>query len=570
MVEEYVAPQDEVVEAADVSKEEVTLATEVFQAIVKTSKGFRMYLPNNPLLARFIDELKGKFGKFLAAHGEYKLDIDQFELRYKGKVIYENRDPKESMAFKMHADGIRFLIFSEGIEEYELCEFLEIVGKDRPNDVDDDIVTLLWEKNLPHLTYLLAEDFLEFDSVGGGPVAPTSQQDKISGIYRSIAEAAPPPSPMLIPQKILTLTDEETEWLRKNREEEETRKPLDEVIQIITSILVGEKDPAMFGEFVEIMAKLTESLASAGEIKYTLSLVKFLGNLATNEHIPQSGRELISGAMGTVFSERTVKALATTIDTTELVEPEELLELLRFFGRPLLGRTCELLCIVEKMKMRKAIIQALIEVGHDSPEVFYPFLSDQRWYVVRNMVFILNRIGSAAALDQVGRLISHRELQVRREVLTYLERIPDPKAKTYILKFLRDDVSSIRIRALQVLAASRSVFALKPIAALATSEQFAERDMAEKKAVFEAIGELGADQVIPMFRDMLMKKFWFNKAREKESVACAVAGLLKIRSAAAVKLLQEASAVKSDEVRDFIVHAIDSMTAESAKSVTGP
>lgn len=571
MSEEHVAVTDEAAATPEVSKEELLLATEVLQAIVKTSKGFRMYLPNNPLLARFIEELKSKFGKHLAAHGEFRIDIDQFELRYKGKVVYENRDPKESMAFKMHADGIRFLIFSEGVEEYELCEFLEIVGKDRPSDVDDDIVTLLWEKNLPHLTYILAEDFLEFDSAGGGAVVVGSQQDKISGIYRSLAESsAPPPAPMLIPQKILTLTEEETEWLRKNREEEEKRKPLDEVIQIITSILIGEKDPKMFGEFVEIMAKLTENLASAGEIKYTLSLVKFLGNLANNEHIPPSGRELIFGALGTVFSERTIKSLAQTLNTTELVEPEELLELLHFFGKPLLGRICELLVIVEKMKMRKVIIQALIEVGHDSPQVFFPYLSDQRWFVARNMVFVLTQIGSAAALDQVVRLISHKEPQVRREVLNYLERVPDAKAKTYILKFLRDDSSAIRIRALQVLGSSKCVFALKPIVALAASEQFAEREMVEKKAVFETMGELGADQMLPMFRDMLMKKFWFNKAREKESVIFAVAGLLRVRSEAAVKLLEEANAVKSDEMREVITQAIETMSAENVKSAAGP
>jgi HEAT repeat protein len=570
MSEEFAVGRSESAEAPDLGKEEVTLATEVMQAIVKTSKGFRMYLPNNPLLVRFIEELKGKLGRHLSLYGDYKIDIDQFELRYKGKTVYENRDPKESMAFKMYSDGIRFLILSDGVEEYELCAFLEIVGKDRPGDVDDDIVTLLWEKNLPHLTYILAEDFLEFDSAGGGVVFQ-SQQDKIAGIYKSISSAnIPPPSPMLIPQKILTLTDEEADWLKRAREAEEKRKPLEEVIQIITSILVGEKDPALFGEFLEIMAKLTENLANAGEIKYTFSLVRFLGNLAKNENISPDNRGMIAAAMGLIFSERVMKAVAATLDATEQIAPEELQEFLHFLGRPAVGRICEFLGLVEKMKMRKVIIQVLIDIGHDAPEVFFPFLADQRWYVARNMVFILTRIGSSAALDRVVGLISHREPRVRREVLGYLERIPDAKAKTYLLKFLRDDLSAIRIRALQVLGASKSVFALKPIAALAASEQFSERELAERKAVFEAIGELGADQMLPMFRELLMKKYWFNKAKEKESVICAVAGLTRVRSGAAVKLLEEASAVKGDEMREIIIQAIETMTAETAKGVAGP
>ncbi len=570
MSEEIAAGQS-VVESPESSKEEVTLATEVMQTIVKTSKGFRMYLPNNPLLVRFIEELKGKLGRHLSLYGDYKLDIDQFELRYRGKTVYENRDPKESMAFKMHSDGIRFIILSEGVEEYELCEFLEIVGKDRPNDLDDDIVTLLWEKNLPHLTYILAEDFLEFDSAGGGPHLLESQQDKIAGIYRSISSAnVPPPSPMLIPQKILTLTDQEAEWLRKARDAEEKKKPLEEVIQIITSILIGEKDPAMFGEFLEIMARLTENIANAGEIKYTFSLVRFLGNLAKNENISPANRGMIAAAMGTILSERALKALATTLDASETVSPEELLEFLHFFGKPSIGRICELLGLVEKMKVRKVVIQALLEIGYDTPEVFLPYLADQRWYLVRNVLFILTRIGSSSALDRVVGLISHREPRIRREVLNYLERIPDAKAKTYLLKFLRDESSAIRIRALQVLGSSKSAFALKPIAALAASEQFAEKELAERRAVFEAMGELGADQMLPLFREMLMKRYWFNKVKEKESVLCAVAGLARVRSSAAISLLEEASAIKGDEVREIIAHALETMTSESAKGVTAP
>ena len=559
MPEMPLAGLDDAVQVVEVSKEEINLATEIMQSFVKTSKGFRMYLPNNPLLIRFIEDLKSKLGKHLSLYGDYRLDIDQFELFYKGKSVYQNRDPKESMAFKMYSDGIRFLILSEGIEEYEVCEFLEIVGKDRPGDVDDDIVTLLWEKNLPHVTHILAEDFLEFDAAASGMHSPTSQQEKIRGIYQSMSTTNVAPTPFLIPQKILTLTEEEADWLKKAREAEEIRKPLDEVIQILTSILIGEKDPEMFGDFFGIMVKLTQDLAHAGEIRYAFSLLKFLGKLGYSDKIPPVSGTVIADGIAAIFSERTLQELVRMLDTSEVFTPEELLEILHIFGKPSLGRMCQMLGLVEKMKVRKVILQALIEIGKDTPEAFYPFLSDPKWYVVRNMVFILTRIGTGAALDQVVGAISHKEIAVRREVLTYLEKMPDPKAKTYLLKFLRDDSSAIRIKALQILASSRCSFALKPIIAISASDQFAEKEMVEKKAVYEAMGELGSDQMIPLFREMLMKKFWFNKAREKESVLCAVAGLMKIRSVAAVSLLQEAHGAKSDEIKDLVSQALEAM-----------
>jgi HEAT repeat protein len=174
-------------------------------------------------------------------------------------------------------------------------------------------------------------------------------------------------------------------------------------------------------------------------------------------------------------------------------------------------------------------------------------------------------LAAAAPLDEVARLISHKEPRVRKEVLAYLERLPDPKAKTYLLKFLRDDSSALRIRALQVLGKSKLPHALKPIAALAAAEDFDERDMAERKAVFEALGEVGGAQLIPTFRNMLLKKFWFNKTKEKESVICAVSGLVRVRDAEAVRVLEEAKSGKSDELKGIIAQAITALAAEREK-----
>ena len=557
--------QNEAVDAPELSREELVLATDVLLSIVKTSKGFRMYLPNNPLLARFIVELREKLGKYLSEYGDLRLEIDQFELRCKGKAVYENTDPKESMAFRMYSDGIRFLIISEGVEEHELCTFLDIIGKDSQGDLDDDIVTLLWEKDLPHLSYILTEDFIDYDPETAGSAAPHAQQEQIRKIYQTIPAETPPALPMLVPQQIITLCDEEAEWLRNTRDGEGTKKPLHEVVQILMAILAGETDQEMFHDFIQIMAKLSEDLVNADEMRYSLNLMVFMSNLSKNTAIPPSHRQMALSALSGIVSTKTIRILASGVDTTDLMTPEELLGFLRVMGKPFLGKFCDLLGYLEKMKMRKAVIQALIELGSDTPEVFYPYLNDQRWFVVRNMLFILGRIPGAQVFDQIATQISHREPAVRKEVFACMERSSDARAKSYILKFLRDESAAIRIRALQTLAKNGSTFALKPIMAIVASEQFAERDAPEKKATYEALGTLGGEQLLPHFREMLTKKYWFNKSKEKDSIICAVAGLSRIRSEEAVKLLEEARFSKKDEFGDIIEDALETLTAQTRK-----
>ena len=553
----------------DIPKEELFSAAEVMLAMVKTSKGFKMYMPNNPLLARFVEELTGKMGNHLAAYGDFRLDIDQFELRYRGKVVYENRDPKESMAFKMYSDGIQTLVFNEGAEEREICEVLDIIGKDRPGDADDDIVTLLWEKDLPNVRYILAEDSMDYETAG---VATTlsPQKEKIRGLFQSVSATDQPPPLLTVPQHILSLTEEETDWLKKAREADERTNPLEEVAYILSAILVAEKDLELFGDFADIMIRLTGNLIHSGEIKYALSLIRFLRGLATNEQISPASCDRLANAVSGTFSGEMVKVLETYLDATDKISPDELKELLTFFGKHSISAMCGLLGQVQKMTMRKVILEKLVEYGKESPQALFPFLTDNRWYLVRNIVFILTKIGDPATLEPVSRLISHKEPRIRKEVLSFLETIPDPKAKTYMTKFLNDENSAIRIRAMQSLAAVRYAPALKMIFAMTSAKDFEERDSAEKKAVYETLGELGSDQVVPLFREMLMKKFWFNKAKEKESVYYAIAGLRKVRTDAALQLLKEAGDSKGDEAKVMITQAIKAIAAELAKGGTAP
>jgi len=247
----------------------------------------------------------------------------------------------------------------------------------------------------------------------------------------------------------------------------------------------------------------------------------------------------VAEALSGVLCEEVLQALEEIANYSDDLSRDELRELLLLVGLRSLGQMCELLGRLEKLKMRKVVIEVLIELGGQHPEVFTPYLADPRWYLVRNVVLVLSLIGTPVALQMIIGLISHREMRIRKEVLNFLAQSPDPKARPYLLKFLRDDSSALRIRALRVIAQQRLTFALKPLLALAASEEFKQRGLEERIALFETLGELGSVQVIPVFREMLTKKGWFKRAVPRDTAQCVVAGLLKIRHPSARALLDE-------------------------------
>ncbi len=261
-------------------------------------------------------------------------------------------------------------------------------------------------------------------------------------------------------------------------------------------------------------------------------------------------------ALNSFWTAEPLKGLCSIIDTGSLVTLDELKNLALMIGRTSPAALCELLGSVENMKMRKALLATTTDFARERPQLLLPYLNDARWYLVRNVVLILGHLNNTDMLDKIVMLITHRELRVRREVLKYLIAVTDPKAKPYILKFLRDEAPAIRIMAMQLMGRARLQFALKPITAFVDTIEFEQMNISEKKAVYEAIGELGGEKMLPLFKGILTKKYLFNKAKEKDAVICAVAGLQKIPREDTLKILEEALRTKSLEFRDIISNAI--------------
>jgi len=545
-------------ETAEVSEEEVASVTDVLFSVVKTSKSNKMYLPNNPLRQRFLEELKVKLVNHLEEYGEIKLDVDQFELKYKGKGVYGNRESNEGLATRMYFDGIKALIFTEGIEEKEITELLEIIGTKPALDADEDIVTLLWIKELPHITCILAEDYLEFDAGGIGSFHTVPQQEKIKSLYRSVAPAPESvPTPALLPQQIIFLTEDDITGLKKAKEVEETNSALAEVIQVLFAIQSVEKDVTVFGDFVEITVKLIGNLIHSGDINDALALVTMLKELPKSENFsPDHEKKFAKELEGTISAD-IIKNLEGIIDTTDKIKEKDLRDILLLFGKSNIKPICELLGTVQKFEMRKVLIDTLVELGKDSPEVFYPYLTAEKWQLVRDLIIVLRRISAPASLEPVGKLMSHKEPKVRKEVLLSLEVFSDlDAAKGYLLNFLQDEIGALRIHALRILSCSGDKGALEPIIAIVSSKKFDEKDIAEKKSFFEALGALGADEVVPLFKEVLLRKYWFDKEKEKDSVTLAVSGLRKVRTDAALKVLKEVSSKKSNEMKAIIDRAV--------------
>jgi len=159
-------------------EEKVKSTKALIQTFLQTLKAFRLYEADHPILSKFLERLRKDFDQYFAAFDSFSLQIGEHRLHYRGNIVYESQDVKESLAFLFFKDGIRELQFSRGLEFEEIINFLNIVRKsDFLNRMEDDLVTLLWEKDFSHISFTTVDEFLE----GGANFVPATEEDLIKG-----------------------------------------------------------------------------------------------------------------------------------------------------------------------------------------------------------------------------------------------------------------------------------------------------------------------------------------------------------------------------------------------------
>src|SRR4030042_4091598 len=174
----------------DKSVEEKVKSTKgLIQTFLQTLKAFRLYEASHPILSKFLERLRKDFEIYFDEFDSFSLQIGEHRLYYQGKVVYENQDIKESLAFVFFKDGVRELQFSKDLEFKEILDFLNVVRKsDFLNRMEDDLVTLLWEKDFSHITFTTVDEFLE----GSGIFVPATEADLIKrSEYTGVLEEEP-------------------------------------------------------------------------------------------------------------------------------------------------------------------------------------------------------------------------------------------------------------------------------------------------------------------------------------------------------------------------------------------
>ncbi|HEX9860774.1 MAG TPA: HEAT repeat domain-containing protein, partial [Nitrospirota bacterium] len=358
---------------------------------------------------------------------------------------------------------------------------------------------------------------------------------------------------------VFSLGEEEVKSLKEEMEGLTDEYFLNKAIDVLFESLYIDRGTSGFDLLMDNLDSAFSYLIDSGNFgNAALILKRFreLGNQKDvfNEREVARITKSISGAGSVEF----VKRIAGVFSDGREVDENELKLFLAQLDNNAIIPLFSLASEVQDIKYRKVILESLVTLGRGRIEVLTAAVKDKRWQVARNAVAILGRIGDKTALEALKHALAHPEPNVRREAIRSLGMIGGPKAGDALLYALDDTDQQIRLSALRFLPRAQSFAVLDSLMEIASRTGFPEKPFPERRAVFEVMGEIGQERVLPYMSKLLKKKGLFSSAKKEELRACAAYGLGNIHKTEALDLLKKevARAKKGGPLSEAISYSV--------------
>ncbi|MGH7741620.1 MAG: HEAT repeat domain-containing protein [Candidatus Eiseniibacteriota bacterium] len=538
----------------------IKAATALVVQFARTLKNCRLYDASNPTVVRFREDMAGAFRRFLDEFGELKLDFTSDDVCYQEVSLYPARSRDDNLALAFYRDGIRSLTFEQGFDARELdlvlVAILQVTGQ---NSVDDDLVTLLWEAELAHLEM----DYVPGEGdIGAGSPEHNIEPNPLPWPENPTDEATAPAAGVINPQGSRSddwTTGEDsieieagfeelealapTEVLRFRREyEAEHQVPNVTVSIAIANAYLGsspnEDDRAEMARFLPRVMRLSVTNGMWLEAYEALRLLK---------QCDEEGRTLVG------FAQELLQPISITsaIERVDHQEQQQVVDFIAFaaeLGDPGMDWLNLVLAESQNRRNRRLFAEAIAHLCKDNPERLAPWIADPRWFVVRNVVHILGWIGGNSILPLLQGAERHPDARVRQEVVAALGQVDPRMARPLLLRMLDGADTRMLSAVLHQLSSNKDPGVARLLLSYLQAENFEERPLEEKRAIYSALSSVGGDEIIADLEGEVHRGNWFSRNQEvhRQAVARVIA---RIGTPLARKILERGMQSKRTPVR---------------------
>jgi HEAT repeat protein len=310
---------------------------------------------------------------------------------------------------------------------------------------------------------------------------------------------------------------------------------LERSIQILLAIVLRVESDEYPGFALDALEEMSGEAIARGRLDLALDVLKGLADSSAlsrdwmREHPRRFGQLLRRAA-----SQPHISLVAGLLREPQGAEQLPLIaEYLRIVGREGVEELMSLLGDEKSRRVRARLCQVLAQVGPSIIPGLLRWLEDGRWYVVRNVINVLGKIGDQSAFMSVVTQLDHEHPRVRLEAVRALGLMGGRAAVAPLIRALRDSDAEVRSGAVKVLGSLQDDDAVPPLHEVITREgKDTPEELAFKQEAINALVATGTPGARQVLTELASRRLWFWKRAERRVRAMATAALAMAPAAA--------------------------------------
>jgi HEAT repeat protein len=215
---------------------------------------------------------------------------------------------------------------------------------------------------------------------------------------------------------------------------------------------------------------------------------------------------------------------------------------------------------LKRLAHREAILAPLVQAARENIEALHDLFRHPDSAVVKNAIFLSGRAASRQSLEALEEPLRSRDAEVRIEAINALKTYRSARAMDLLVQAVGDPDKLVRYYALRNLISFNYRPAARAVAEAIESRDFADKDLTEKKLLFEAYGRFAGREALPSLQDMLGRRGLLRRGASRDVRICVATALGEIGGPEARALLEETLADRDPDVREACEQALSRLT----------
>jgi HEAT repeat protein len=233
-----------------------------------------------------------------------------------------------------------------------------------------------------------------------------------------------------------------------------------------------------------------------------------IGDLATARHVAGMLASTRSADAHRVVCETGVPAAVRAFATIDRELHPDLTAVLVSLGEGALPAILEAMAEEKSLVVRKRLLEVVARHGDRAKPYLHPLLDDPRWYVVRNAVFLLRRIGGHEIVPVLKTHLATARPQVLAEMLKALVASEDPQWFAVLMRTIDSDDEERRRVALEVASRIGNPHVVRALLQRLQARVGLRLREPLSIELIRALGRLRDPMALPLLRDILGLKQW--------------------------------------------------------------